>query len=40
MEPMAVVQMTNQIQRLREEEQSEVERILYQLSSEVAEVSE
>ena len=40
MEPMAVVQMTNQIQRRREEEQSEVERILYQLSSEVAEVAE
>ncbi|WP_342387144.1 endonuclease MutS2 [Salinicoccus bachuensis] len=39
MEPMAVVQMTNQIQRLRDEEQSEVERILYQLSSEVAEVA-
>lgn len=38
MEPMAVVQMTNQIQRLRDEEQTEVERILYQLSAEVAEV--
>lgn len=39
MEPMAVVQMTNQIQTLKDEEQTEVERILYQLTAETAEVS-
>lgn len=39
MEPMAVVQMTNQIQTLKDEEQSEVERILYQLTAETAEVA-
>ncbi|GAA3724580.1 endonuclease MutS2 [Salinicoccus jeotgali] len=39
MEPMLVVQMTNQIQHLKDEEQSEVERILYALSAEVATVS-
>ena len=39
MEPMAVVQMTNQIQSLKDEEETEVERILYQLTAETAEVA-
>ncbi|WP_017549060.1 endonuclease MutS2 [Salinicoccus carnicancri] len=39
MEPMAVVQMTNQIQSLKDEEETEVERILYQLTAEAAEVA-
>ncbi|KKK35710.1 recombination and DNA strand exchange inhibitor protein [Salinicoccus sediminis] len=39
MEPMAVVQMTNQIQTLKDEEETEVERILYQLTAETAEVA-
>ncbi|WP_411841946.1 endonuclease MutS2 [Salinicoccus sp. HZC-1] len=39
MEPMAVVQMTNQIQTLKDDEQGEVERILYQLTAETAEVA-
>lgn len=40
MEPMAVVQMTNRIQSLRDEEALEIERILYDLSARAAEVSE
>ncbi|CAM4160183.1 endonuclease MutS2 [Lacicoccus alkaliphilus] len=40
MEPMAVVQMTNRIQSLRDEEALEIERILYDLSARTAEVSE
>ena len=39
MEPMAVVQMTNRIQSLRDEEALEIERILYDLSARAAEVS-
>jgi DNA mismatch repair protein MutS2 len=39
-EPMAVVQMTNNIQKLRDEEAAEVEKILYELSAQVAEVRE
>lgn len=39
MEPMAVVEMTNQIQTLRDEEETEVERILYQLTAETAEAA-
>ncbi len=40
MEPMAVVQMTNRIQGLRDDEALEIERILYELSAQTAEVSE
>lgn len=40
MEPMAVVQMTNRIQGLRDDEALEIERILYELSARTAEVSE
>lgn len=40
MEPMAVVQMTNRIQGLKDDEALEIERILYELSSLAAEVSE
>lgn len=40
MEPMAVVQMTNRIQGLKDDEALEIERILYELSAEAAEVSE
>ncbi|WP_020006419.1 endonuclease MutS2 [Salinicoccus albus] len=39
MEPMAAVEMTNQIQTLRDEEDTEVERILYQLTAETAEAA-
>ncbi|MCD2137089.1 endonuclease MutS2 [Salinicoccus halitifaciens] len=40
MEPMAVVQMTNRIQSLRDEEALEIERILYDLSARTAEVAD
>ncbi|MFD2829157.1 endonuclease MutS2 [Corticicoccus populi] len=39
-EPMAVVQMTNNIQSMRDEEAAEVEKILYDLSARVAEVGD
>lgn len=40
MEPMAVVQMTNRIQGLKDEEALEIERILYDLSARAAEVAD
>lgn len=40
MEPMAVVQMTNDIQNMRDEEAAEIEKILYDLSARVAETAD